>query len=169
MALFGSKDKDRGSGPDPGCRLQVITLNYVVEGSADMSGQNFVRFTLLTDATIRPVDGSAPMSASSWALGEDTHAVIGYVPLDETSHEELLSRATKGKDEVPAAIYVGPYVVRGTILGFDDDPKVLAQAHWVPVRDATIESIAPGSTLGTWQAPLVVLTMYHLQGLALPA
>jgi hypothetical protein len=147
----------------------VITLNYVVEGSADMSGQNFVRFTLLTDATIRPVDGSTATYASSWALGEDANAVIAYVPLDETSHEELLGRATKGGNEVQAAIYAGPYVFRGTILGFDDDPKVLAQAHWVPMRDATIESVAPGSTLGSWQVPLVVVTMYHLQGLALPA
>jgi hypothetical protein len=169
VALFGSKDKDSGSDSD--CRLQVITLNYVVEGSADMSGQNFVRFTLLTDVTVRPVDGSAPTPAPSWALGEDTHGVIGYVPLDEQAHEELLGRATKGKDEVPATIYTGPWVVRGTILGFDDDPKVLAQAHWVPVRDAEIRSVAPGSTLEPIHAPLVVLTMYHLQGLvpAVPA
>jgi len=163
LALFGSKDKDGGS--DSGCRLQVITLDYVVEGTADMSGQNFVRFTLLTDATIRPANGGSPVSASSWALGEDTRGVIGYVPLDDRSHEELLGRATKGKDDLPATVYVGPYVVRGTILAFDDDPKVLAQAHWLPLRDASIESIAAGSTLGTWQAPLVVLTMYHLQGL----
>jgi hypothetical protein len=167
VALFGSKDKDSGS--DPGCRLQVLTLNYVVEGSADMSGQNFVRFTLLTDVTIRPVDGSAPMTAPSWALGEDSSGVIAYVPLDETSHEELLGRATKGKDEVPATVYTGPWVVRGTILAFDDDPKVLAQAHWLPLKDAEIRSVAPGSTLEPIQAPLVVLTMYHLQGLVATA
>jgi hypothetical protein len=115
--------------------------------------------------TIRSAGGST--SASAWAVGEDTSAIIGLVPLDDEAHEELLARATKGKHELPCTIYTGPYVVRGTLLGFDEDPKVLAQARALAVRDAEIESLTPGSPLGTVNVPLVLLYMNQPQGLVL--
>jgi hypothetical protein len=166
MALFGS-----GHHADTSCRLQVITLDHVIDGTTEISGRNLTYYTLLTDATVRSANPSArPVpSGSTLAIGEDTSAIIAVVPLDDAAHEELLKRATTGKHELPVAVFTGPYVVRGTVLGFDDDPKVLVQASDLAIRDAEIESIAPGSTLGTWQAPLVLLYMHHVQGLVVTA
>src|SRR5436190_10198674 len=127
MGLFGTKNG--------GCRLQVLLLDHVIEGTADISGQNLIRFTLLTEVTARSVNASAPAPrGTTWAIGEDTGALIGFVPLDEAAHEELLSRAVNGKHELPADVYTGPYVVRGTLLAFDDDPKVLVNASPLAMR-----------------------------------
>jgi hypothetical protein len=157
-----------GSHKDASGRVQVITLDHVIEGTAALSGRNLAYFTLLTDVTMRSANPAVrPPAGSTLAIGEDTGAVIGVAPLDDAAREALLSRASTGKHELPIEVYTGPYVVRGTVLGFDDDPKVLVQASELAIRDAEIESIAPGSALGTWQVPLILLYMHQLQGLVL--
>lgn len=165
MAPFGS-GKDAKT-----CRLQVITLDHVIEGTAEMSGRNLAYYTLLTDVTMRSANPSARVAppGSTLAIGENTRAIVGIVPLDDAAREDLLKRASTGDHELPIEVYTGPYVVRGTVLGFDADPKVLVQASALAVRDAEIESIAAGSALGTWQVPFVLLYMSQLQGLVLTA
>jgi hypothetical protein len=163
VPLFGSKDDD------PPCRLQVLTLDHVIEGSADISGQNLIRLIYLTDVTMRPASGSTPPAprGSTWAIGEDMSAVIGLVPLDEKANQELYERGNPGKHELRADVYTGPYVVRGTLLAIDDDPKVITQVRSMVCLNAEIECLAPGSTLGSWSAPLILLFMNQLQGMVL--
>src|SRR5262245_53166913 len=113
--------------------------------------------------------GSTPPAprGSTWAIGEEFGSVIGLAPLDEKANQELYDRGNPGKHELRADVYTGPYVVRGTLLAIDDDPKVISQVRSVVCRDAEIECLAPGSTLGKWNAPLILLFMNHLQGLVL--
>jgi len=53
MPLFGSKESAV-------TRVQVLTRDDVVEGMADLSGQNLIRLYSVTDATMRAVTGGAP-------------------------------------------------------------------------------------------------------------
>lgn len=161
MPLFGSKSATH--------QLRVLTLDYVVEGTADISGQNLIRLFVLTGATMRAASGSTPPAprGSTWAIGEVQAAVIGVAPVDEAGHDALLRFVVTGKHQLQADVYTGPYRVRGTILAPDDDPKVLVNLGRLMVRDAEVECLAPGAELGVWQAPSVLLFMNQLQGLVL--
>jgi hypothetical protein len=163
MAPFGSR---KDSSP---LRIQVLTLDYLVEGMADFSGQNFIRFIYLTDVSMRSGCGGADPAprGSTWSVGETMRGVIGFIGQDEEAKEKVLEWGNAGKHELPADIYTGPYRVRGTLLAPDDDPKMLANLAPTVMRDAEIECLAPGSALGSFQAPAVMLYMTELQGVVL--
>jgi hypothetical protein len=162
MPLFGSKD-------DKSHRVQVLTLDYVVEGTAEISGQNLVYFVSLEDATMRSASGAASPEprGTRWATGESFDGVVGVAALDEAGSEAVLEYAVTGKQELPADIYTGPYRVRGTLLASDDDPKVIANVTPMALRDAQVDCLAPGSALGSWQVPAIVLYGTQMQGVVL--
>ncbi|HEY7632449.1 MAG TPA: hypothetical protein VH817_17220 [Thermoleophilaceae bacterium] len=164
MSPFGSK-KD-----SPPIQVQVLTLDYLVEGTADFSGQNFIRFIYLTDVTMRSASGSAAPAprGTTWAVGETMRGVIGFIGRDEAGIEKVREWGNAGKDELAADIYTGPYRVRGTLLSpVGDDAKALANLAPIVLRDAEVECLAPGSTLGSWQAPAILLYMTQVQGIML--
>jgi hypothetical protein len=163
VAPFGSK-KDE----EP-LRIQVLTLDYLVEGTAVFSGQNFIRFIYMTDVSMRATSAGAEPAprGTTWSVGETMRGVIGFIGQDEAAQEKVLEWGNAGKHELAADIYTGPYRVRGTLLGTDDDPKVLANLLPTVMRDAQIDYLAPGGSLGTLQAPAVMLYMTDLQGIVL--
>ncbi len=161
MPLFGSK------GGDASHRVQVLTLDYLIDGTAELSGQNLIRLFALTDVTMRATRGAtAPApSGSTWAIGEEYGGLIAVAPVDAAGHEALERYADTGKHEVRADVFTGPYRVRGTILAPDDDPTVLANLGRLMVREPEVECLAPGATLGTWRPPSALLFMSQLQGI----
>ena len=163
MAPFGSR-KDE----EP-LRIQVLTQDYLVEGNAVFSGQNFIRLIYMTDVTMRAARGDAdPVPrGSTWSVGETMAGVIGFIGQDQAAQEKVLEWGNAGKHELQADIYTGPYRVRGTLLATDDDPEVLANLLPTVVRDAQVDCLAPGSTLGSFQAPAILLYMTQLQGIVL--
>ena len=64
MPLFGSK---RSSSH----RVQVLTLDHLIEGTAELSGQNLIRLFVLTDASMRAARGATPPAprGTTWAIG----------------------------------------------------------------------------------------------------
>jgi hypothetical protein len=70
VSPFGSKSSPH--------RVQVLTLDYLVEGTADLSGQNLIRIFELTDATMRAASGSTEPAprGSTWAIGEEYGGLI---------------------------------------------------------------------------------------------
>ena len=161
MPLFGSS---KGSASH---RVQVLTLEYLIDGTADLSGQNLIRLFTLTDVSMRAARGAAPPepSGSTWTIGEEYGGLIAVAPVDAAGQEALERFATTGKHEVRADVFTGPYRVRGTILAPDDDPKVLANLGRLFVRDPEVDCLAPGATLGTWRPPSALLFMSQLQGI----
>jgi hypothetical protein len=164
MAPFGS----RKDSPPP-LQVQVLTLDYVVEGMADFSGQNFIRLIQLTDATMRSATGAAAPAprGTTWAVGETMQGVVGVAAQGDAAAEQLFDYGSAGKHELAADIYTGPYRVRGTLLSPLDDAEEIANLTPVVLRDAEIESLAAGSSLGGWRAQAVMLYMTQLQGVVL--
>src|SRR4051794_26572696 len=163
MSPFGSKKDD-----EP-LRIQVLTLDYLVEGTAVFSGQNFIRFIHMTDVSMRATRAGVDPAprGTTWSVGETMKGVIGFIGQDEAAQQKVLEWGNVGKHELAADIYTGPYRVRGTLLGTADDPKVLANPLPVVVRDAQIDCLASGATLASLQAPAVMLYMTELQGIVL--
>jgi hypothetical protein len=150
-------------------RVQVLTLDYLIDGTAELSGQNLIRIFTLTDVTMRAASGAVPPSpgGSTWAIGEEYGGLVAVAPVDAAGHEALERYADTGKHELRADVFTGSYRVRGTILAPDDDPAVLANLGRLMVRDPEIECLAPGATLGTWRPPSALLLMSRLQGIVL--
>jgi hypothetical protein len=161
VPLFGSS---KGSASH---RVQVLTLEYLIDGTVELSGQNLIRLFVLTDLSMRAARGATPPEpgGSTWAIGEDYGGLIAVAPLDAAGHEALERYASTGKHEVQADVFTGPYRVRGTILAPDDDPSVLANLGRLMVREPEVECLAPGATLGTWRPPSALLFMSQLQGI----
>jgi hypothetical protein len=161
VPLFGSS---KGSASH---RVQVLTLDYLIDGTADLSGQNLIRLFTLTDVTMRAARGPAEPEplGSTWAIGEEYDGLIAVAPVDAPGHDALVGYADAGKYELRADVFTGPYRVRGTILAPDDDPKVLGNLGRLMVRDPEVECLAPGATLGTWRPPSALLFMSRLQGI----
>ena len=161
MPLFGAS-KSR-----PTYRLQVLTLDYLIDGTADLSGQNMIRLFTLHDVSMRAARGATPPEplATRWAIGEDYGGLIAVAPVDAEGHEALVEFADTGRHELRADVFTGPYRVRGTLLAPDDDPTVIANLGRLMVRDPEIDCLAPGATLGTWRPPSALLFMSQLQGI----
>ena len=84
MPLFGSK----GSSSH---RVQVLTLDYLIDGTAELSGQNLIRLFQLTDVSMQAARGAtspAPLGAT-WTIGEDYSGLIAVAPVDASGHEAL--------------------------------------------------------------------------------
>ena len=161
MSPFGSKSSPQ--------RVQVLTLDYLIDGTADLSGQNLIRIFELTDVTMRAARGDAEPAprGSTWAIGETYDGLIAVAPVDEEGFEALAGYADTGKHEIPADVFTGPYRVRGTILAPVDEAASLANLGRLMLRDVEVDCLAPGSTLGTWRPPSALLFMSRLQGIVL--
>jgi len=162
MSPFGSKQ-------DSTHRVQVLTLDYLVEGTAELSGQNLIRVFELTDVTMRPARGAAEPAprGSTWAIGETYDGLIAIAPVDDDGRDALMEYADVGKHELPADVFTGPYRVRGTILAPVDDATSLANLGRLWLRDVEVECLAPGATLGTWEPSSALLFLSRLQGIVL--
>lgn len=160
MPLFGSK----GSSSH---RVQVLTLDYLIDGTAELSGQNLIRLFQLTDVSMQAARGATPPAphGATWTIGEDYRGLIAVAPIDASGHEAPQRYADTGKYELHADVYTGPYRIRGAVLAPDDDPAVLANLGRLMVRDPEVECLAPGATLGTWRPPSALLFMTEFQGI----
>jgi hypothetical protein len=147
--------------------VQVLTLDYLIDGTVELSGQNLIRIFTLTGVTMRAARGAAAPEplGSTWAIGEEYGGLVAVAPTDEAGHEALAEYADTGKHELRADVFTGSYRVRGTLLAPDDDPKVLGNLGRLMVREPEIECLAPGATLGTWRPPSALLFMSQLQGI----
>ena len=161
MSPFGSKSSPH--------RVQVLTLDYLVEGTADLSGQNLIRIFGLTEATMRAASGSTERHRAARRGRSEYGGLNAVAPVDDAGHEALLGYADTGKQEVQADVFTGPYRVRGTILAPFDEPANLANLGRLMLRDVEVECLAPGATLGTWRPPSALLFMSQLQGIVVAA
>lgn len=162
MSPFGSKKSSTH-------RVQVLTLDYLVEGTAELSGQNLIRIFGLTDVTMRAASGDADPAplGSTWGIGEVYDGLIAVAPVDDEGREALMEYADVGDHELLADVFTGPYRVRGTIHAPVDDAVTLANLGRLWLEDVEVDCLAPGATLGTWKPPSALLFMSRLQGIVL--
>lgn len=162
MSPFGSKKSSSH-------RVQVLSLDYLLEGTVELSGQNLIRIFELTEMTMQAASGETQPEprGSTWAIGEEYDGLIAVAPLDDEGREALMEHADVGKHELPADVFTGPYRVRGTIHAPVDEAATLANLTRLWVTDVEVECLAPGSTLGTWRPSALMLFMSRLQGIVL--
>lgn len=154
--------------------VQVLTLDYLIDGSLD-SERDKTSFRLqghdvsplpLTSARFRPtgVLSVSPPPAVPWVLiyGDQLVAII---PKDEAGLANARQLNAVFKVGVKAEVYAGPYVIRGEVLSPDGSLRVFEGYTGFPVQDAEIKCLIPGAQLGLLKAPYVLVMSRHKQAL----
>ena len=158
--------------------IQVLTSEYLVEGSMDSrDGENStflhaeagsVPFAAreLTRATLQPTGALAVAAGASakFSLPYDT-AVVAVIPRDAAGSAYALKRNSGSSHPIPANVYAGPYLLRGTILSPDKELSILAGYQSFAMQAVTIDSLAPGARLRDFQAPYVIVRTHKLHGI----
>ncbi|MGA2505062.1 MAG: hypothetical protein ABSG01_13305 [Anaerolineales bacterium] len=154
--------------------IQVLTLDYLIDGSLDADRDKY-SFRLLghdvsplpvTSARFRPTGALSvsPPPATPWVLiyGDQLVAII---PKDDAGLTNARQLNAAFKVAVPAEVYAGPYVIRGQVLSPDGSLRVFEGYTGFPVQDAEIKCLIPGAQLGVLKAPYVLVMSRHKQAL----
>jgi hypothetical protein len=154
--------------------IQVLTLDYLIDGSldADRDKNSFrlmghdVSPVPVTSARFRAAGAySLPqLPATPWLLiyGDQ---LVALIPRDEAGLAAARMFNAAFKVAVPAEVYAGPYVIRGQVLSPDGSLRVFEGYTGFPVQDAEIKSLIPGAQLGLLKAPYVLVMSRHKQAL----
>ena len=160
--------------------MQLLTTNYLVDGHLDgddpdgpwflhVQAQEMAMATLtLTLASFQPTGGQniVPTQAAKWAL-PSTAQFVAVIPRDEGSRAYCNNRNSSSKHPIPAVVFVGPYVLRGTILSPGTDLDILAGYQTFAMQDVVIDNLAPGSQLKGLAAPYLIVRASLVQGIVL--
>ena len=93
---------------------------------------------------------------------------VAIIPRDEAS-TAFVAKNNTSKNLIPADIYVGPYIIHGTILSPDNSFSILRYYFNFGVRDAVIDCQLPDTKLQGLKAPFVMVRTHLLQGIAMRA
>jgi hypothetical protein len=150
--------------------VQVLTLEYVIDGYADEGGAAGLLLRPMTyrppdlavwlaPARLQPVGSLAvPVQEVSGCAIPVYSALVAIIPRDAASTAYLL-REMQGLTlyAIPAALYVGPYVIRGTVLSEARTVADMAMGTIFVVQDAEIDCLMPGAQLRGLRVPHAVV------------
>jgi hypothetical protein len=127
--------------------VQALTLDYLVDGYIDGRQDNAyfrvmdnVLYNIgLVNVRFQPTGnllGPAPDSAP-WTIvyGEQ---LVALIPCDEASLANAMQINNGFKVATRAEVFVGSYVIRGTVLSYDANGRVFQSFRSFPVQDAEI-------------------------------
>ena len=152
--------------------VQALTLDYLVDGYIDGShdkayframdnalyniGLTNVHFQATGSLPV-PVRDSAP-----WAMlyGEQ---LVALIPCDEASLANAVQLNNGDKVATPAEVYVGSYIIRGTVLSYDANGSVFQSFRSFPVQDAEVICRLPGAQWTGLKTPYLVVMSQHKQ------
>jgi hypothetical protein len=84
-------------------------------------------------------------SADVWTAANGD-AVLALIPRDAACTEHMVKEHTHGKYAVPEDVYVGWYVIRGTVLSpNENDAGTMVNVSIMLLQDAEIECVLPGA------------------------
>ena len=153
-------------------QVQILTLDYLVEGhlDSDRDGYPFRLFNHditpipLSQARFRPTgDLKLPeRPVTPWVLinGDDLVAII---PRDDASVAHAIQVNASDRIASRADVFVGPYVIRGTVHSPHEDLRIFAMRVGFIVRDAEITCLRPDAQLVGLKAPIVLVLSRHKQ------
>jgi len=154
---------------------QILTSEYLVEGhlqnpeilnarDSDFWNMREAMFTSgvwLTTVTVQPT-GNYAVAAQS--LGQAVRvcgdALVAVIPRDEASLALIRKNNAAWRYPLPAEVYAGPYVIRGTVLGKGNN---LGAFDWDTflMRDVEISSVLPNSAWTGLKAPCAYVGGQH--------
>ncbi len=152
--------------------VQVLTLDYLVDGYIEGSHDKAyframanVLFNIALANARFQATGSLQVpgrEAAPWTLvyGEQ---LVALIPWDKDSFNAAMQANGDYKIATPGEVYVGNYLIRGTVLSYNANLNVMATQHSFPVQNAEITCRLPGSTWPGLKAPYVMVTSQHKQ------
>jgi hypothetical protein len=154
--MFGKKKA--GSQPFV---LQVLTTDYLLEGT--VPGNTYL--VVGTPISLSPAQIQCTTSAAIPAQTLAQFVVMGggsvaFIPRGEIEQLEQYAVWKQYKNAMPGDYYVGPYVMRGRMMGLS---MGLLEAE-APIFDVHITCQVPGSTWPGLYAPLAVVNTHWVAG-----
>ena len=155
--------------------VQLLTSDYLIDGTIDGSKGNCLDLlgghysdirvsSARLQATGRLSRPAGAASASAVAHGESLVAVI---PRDDANRSFAATHNAMWKHPLVATLYVGPVVIRGTMLSADPIPLIIQSLQKFPVLDVEIDCLLPGSPLTGLKPPCAVIVGQHKHALLL--
>jgi hypothetical protein len=162
--------------------VQVLTPDYLVEGHFDEGDENYMGLYFfrawpdldgklpvsacmhLTNARFQSMSNLTlpPSSATDW-FGFPNN-MLALFPRDELSLAYMFKNNAP-KNLIPAEIYVGPYLIKGTILCPEKSLIALRIYFNFAVQDAVIECLTPGAKFQSHKEPFVMVRTHLVQGI----
>jgi hypothetical protein len=152
--------------------LQVLTLDYLIDGYMDGDrDKNIFRLAdgkvydlPLASVQFQPAGNLVALmhAVVPWTL-VNSESLVGIIPRDAASTACAMQNNTFFKHSFHAEVYIGPYVLRGTVLAFDNSVRILPMYPGFPMQDVEINCLLPGSKLVGLKAPYMVVQTHHKQ------
>ena len=163
--MFGRKEKK--SAPQQPFQLQVLTTEYLIEGTAAGDEQLYIPSItedwspiVLTDVRITSVNNNEIPIRKADTFEVQGETVVAIIPLRDATTMPQYDSYIVNEEEMKGVFYVGPYVLEGTLLNVGNDyfaPALL-------ILDATIRHIDPKSKLEEIQSSNVLINTSWLHG-----
>jgi hypothetical protein len=87
-------------------------------------------------------------------------SVVAVIPRDEASLALAVKANSAWRYPLPAAVYAGPYLIRGTVLGKGPNTGAFDWNTYL-ARDVEITSVLPNATWAGVKAPYVYICGQH--------
>lgn len=163
--MFGSKKESEPRAP---FNLRILTAYHAIEGTAagdarllfgDLSPSNG-DLVELSSVTITPIVSRQPVARTcSRFVANTNHAAILFPDADPTRLASWDSYKCF-TEPYSGTFYVGPYVVRGTLMGFPEDRF---DDTFVGV-DLHVSTLAEGPDCAQFDAPFALVSYRALLG-----
>ena len=120
----------------------------------------------MTQARFQPTGSLAVTTgtAAKWTLPY-TGTFVATIPRDEASSEHVAKHIASTRHSFQAEVYVGPYVIRGTLLCPDANLYILGSYLTFGMQTVEIDGLQLGARLKGLAAPYVIVRTAMLHGI----
>ncbi len=156
--------------PTASWAVQILTVDYLIEGTVDASRERLAFNLVSGDARAIRVDQPQVTSTGRldvparptvpWALVYGNE-LVAIIPRDQASLNYALRANDNFKIPIQGEVYAGPYVFSGTIMSPDRKLRVLEGFAGVVLQNVTIDCLASGTSMSRLQAPYVMVLGNH--------
>jgi hypothetical protein len=163
--MFGKKKE--APVPQPPFQLQVLTTEYLIEGTAQGDEQLYIPISddfwspfQLTDVRITSInDDKIPVHKAD-AFEVQGRVIVAVIPLKDVTTMKRFEVYKNYQKEMRGVYYVGPYLIEGTLKSFENDrfDSTLLMEN-VAIRHAN-----PNSSFKEIRAPHILIYTNWLHG-----
>lgn len=156
--------------PTTSWAVQILTVDYLIEGTLDASRERAAFNLVAGDARAIRVDGPQvvptgdlvvpPRPAVPWALVYGNR-LVAIIPRDRACLDFAIKANDSFDTPIPGEVFAGPYVFSGTIMSPDRKLRILEGYTSLVLHNATIDCLVPGTKMPRLQAPYVMVLGNH--------
>ena len=162
--MFGRKKE---TAPQPPFQVQVLTTEYLIEGTAKGNEQFYLPSSedywspiTLTDVRITSIhDENIPVRKAD-RFDVQGGNVVAFIPLRDATTMIRFEVYEAYKKEMKGLYYVGPYLMEGTLKGFEND----SFSSTLVMVGVNIRHSNPKSPFKEIQSPHILINTFWLHG-----